>query len=491
MIEHEQFKKMKEYKEIGLSKEKTRQHLKITRYEINKWWNLDEREFLSKQGESRIKMDQYREFIISHLRVCPQMHDTNIRYKLREAFPDFDVPRCTFQYYMKKLREQTGYVRPFSRQTSVRKDLPPAYEAQVDFGQFKMRNLYDREVRVYFFVMVLSYSRMKFVYFSYEPFTTASAIEAHKLAFKYFGGRTQTILYDQDRVFVVSDTLGTIIFVNEFEEFVRKTGFQVVLCKPSDPQTKGKVEEVVKYVKEGFLTGRIYAGIDSLNTACLAWLDREGNNKIHSATKKTPKEMYKEEAKYLQSVEPGGRRMESIFSVTMDNYITYKDNRYEIPQEAMLEGCRVRVIEEAESLLIFRASTDELVYKHRLCTEVGRVISIEGKHKEIVSMDELEEVFADSISAGKFFDVLHYGNPRYLDSQCKRLLRMTNYYTVAQLEDGFAYCLRIGDCTVYELTSYLILRFGETVARQFLSDSQMRNYKKRVNQIREEQHGRL
>ena len=138
MIEHEQMGKMKEYKEIGLSKEKTRQHLKITGYEINKWWNLDEREFLSKQGESRIKMDRYREFIISHL-------------------------------------------------------------------------------RVYFFVMVLSYSRMKFVYFSYEPFTTASAIEAHKLAFKYFGGRTQTILYDQDRVFVVSDTLGTIIFVNEFE----------------------------------------------------------------------------------------------------------------------------------------------------------------------------------------------------------------------------------------------------------------------------------
>ena len=227
MIEHEQFKKMKEYKEIGLSKEKTRQHLKITRYEINKWWNLDEREFLSKQGESRIKMDRYREFIISHLRVCPQMHDTNIRYKLREAFPDFDVPRCTFQYYMKKLREQTGYVRPFSRQTSVRADLPPAYEA-------------------------------------------------HKLAFKYFGGRTQTILYDQDRVFVVSDTLGTIFFVNEFEEFVRKTGFQVVLCRPQDPQSKGKVEEVVKHVKENFLCGRIYSGIDSLNTACLACPNKNG-----------------------------------------------------------------------------------------------------------------------------------------------------------------------------------------------------------------------
>ena len=108
---------------------------------------------------------------------------------------------------MAKTVKDAGYVRPFGRKTSMRKDLPPGYEAQVDFGQYKMRNMYDRKVRVYFFCMVLSYSRMKFAYFSSDPFTTETAIEAHRLAFRYFSGRTQTILYDRDRVFVVSRVL--------------------------------------------------------------------------------------------------------------------------------------------------------------------------------------------------------------------------------------------------------------------------------------------
>ncbi|MBQ8540814.1 MAG: IS21 family transposase [Clostridia bacterium] len=490
MIDYEQFKKMKEYKEIGLSKEKTRKHLKITMYEINKWWHLDEKEYFEKQSEATYQMDPYRDFIIHHLKICPQMHDMNIRYKLRENFPDFNVPRSSFQRYMRKLREQTGFVRPFERQVTVRPDLPPGYEAQVDFGQFKMRNLYDREVRIYFFVMVLSYSRMKFVYFSHDPFTTATAIEAHRMAFQYFGGRTQTILYDQDRVFVISENLGNIVFVKEFEDFVRKAGFQVVLCRPSDPQTKGKVEEVVKHVKESFLKGRIYSGIDSLNSACLSWLDLEGNGKVHLATKKKPRDMFREEVKYLQSVKPEGRGVGSVFSVTMDNYISYKDNRYEIPQEAMLEGCRVRVVEDDGNLLIYRSATDDLVCKHPLCTDVGRVISLEGKKRDIVSMEELEDLFADSWVAETFFNAIHEGNPRYMDSQCKRLLRMTNYYSIAQLEDGMAYCSRMGECTVHELTSYLIFRFGESVAAQFLNTSQMRNYKRRVAEIKEEQNGR-
>jgi len=49
---------------------------------------------------------------------------------------------------------------------------------------------------------------MKFVYFSPDPFTTKTAIKAHNYAFQYFGGRTQTILYDLDRVYVVSENLG-------------------------------------------------------------------------------------------------------------------------------------------------------------------------------------------------------------------------------------------------------------------------------------------
>ena len=59
---------------------------------------------------------------------------------------------------------------------------------------------------------------MKFAYFSNQPFDAKKTIEAHKYAFKYFGGRPQMLVYDQDRLIVVSENMGDVIFVKEFEE---------------------------------------------------------------------------------------------------------------------------------------------------------------------------------------------------------------------------------------------------------------------------------
>ena len=44
--------------------------------------------------------------------------------------------------------------------------------------------------------------------------------------------------------------------------------------------------------------------------------------------------------------------------------------------------------------------------------------------------------------------------------------------------------------TVFELSAYLLYRYGETIGRKYLADSQFSNYKKRANKIKEEQDGR-
>ena len=89
-------------------------------------------------------------------------------------------------------------------------------------------------------------------------------------------------MYDQDKVFVVSENFGNVIFVPEFEEYVKETGYSIILCRPRDPQTKGKVEAMVGTVKYSFLEGRTYTGIDSLNSAALAL--RRGTARSGSAT---------------------------------------------------------------------------------------------------------------------------------------------------------------------------------------------------------------
>ncbi len=123
---------------------------------------------------------------------------------------------------MKKVREEAGSLKP-ARKYSMREETEPGYEGQVDFGQYVMKTMYGRNIRIYFFSMILSYSKMKFAYFSVELFDARKTIESHIYAFKYFGGRSQMIVYDQDKTMVVSENLDDVIFVKEFEEFLKET----------------------------------------------------------------------------------------------------------------------------------------------------------------------------------------------------------------------------------------------------------------------------
>src|ERR1039457_3261213 len=107
--------------------------------------------------------------------------------------------------------------------------------------------------RIHFFVMMLSRSRMKFVQFSEVPFTTHMTIDAHEEAFKFFGGIPQEIVYDQDRLLLVEERMGELLLTNEFKDYVFEQEFQLHFCRKADPQSKGTVEGVVKYVKNNFL----------------------------------------------------------------------------------------------------------------------------------------------------------------------------------------------------------------------------------------------
>lgn len=175
--------------------------------------------------------------------------------------------------------------------------------------------------------MTLSYSRMKFAYFSVDPFDVKTTIDAHIAAFHYFGGRTQMIMYDQDRTMVISENLGEVIFVKEFEEFIKDTGFSIYLCKGYDPSTKGKVEKTVDFVKHQFLDGRVYYGLDRLNQEFIDWLDHDGNGMINDTTKKSPRELFKKEYLKLQKYYEKKNDEIVVHSVYHDT-VEYRYNLY-------------------------------------------------------------------------------------------------------------------------------------------------------------------
>ena len=55
------------------------------------------------------------------------------------------------------------------------------------------------------------------------------------------------IVYDQDTLLLISENKGDLILTEAFRKYAEYRGFKLHFCRKSDPQSKGKVENVIKY----------------------------------------------------------------------------------------------------------------------------------------------------------------------------------------------------------------------------------------------------
>lgn len=103
----ENFRKIQEYKKLGLSQMKTATNLSLTLSSVRKWWDASEEDLLSVEKTRAEYLDNYKEFMLSQLHTCPQMKVTNLYFKLKETFPDFECSKAPFYKYVQKLWRQT------------------------------------------------------------------------------------------------------------------------------------------------------------------------------------------------------------------------------------------------------------------------------------------------------------------------------------------------------------------------------------------------
>lgn len=99
--------------------------------------------------------------------------------------------------YMSLYRYVTRHVRPPEKPVTVRLHSEPATQAQVDFGY--AGRLVDPETgrprRAWAFIMVLSYSRHRFVRLVFRQ-DSPTWIDCHLRAFRFFQGCVKTIVLD-------------------------------------------------------------------------------------------------------------------------------------------------------------------------------------------------------------------------------------------------------------------------------------------------------
>ena len=185
------------------------------------------------------------------------------------------------------------------------------------------------------------------------------------------------LLYDQDSVYLKSENLGDYILADDFHQYRNERSINVSFCRKADPQTKGKIENVIGYIKHNFLRARTFYDIDRLNEEALAWLKRTANGTPHSTTKKLPGDEWIIEKDYLKVFNPTSIILKEKlpeYTVRKDNTVSYRGCFYRVPYGTYNgKGTTVFLSTKEETISLYNHQSN-LIAEHNISKEKGKII---------------------------------------------------------------------------------------------------------------------
>ncbi len=280
-----------------------------------------------------------------------------------------------------------------------------------------------RSSSAYFIAMVLSHSRKKYVEWFDRPVDTEMFINFHQNAFRAFEGVPEEVVYDQTKLAVIQENYGEVEFNESFNRYALWCKYDPYICRKFDPETKGKVEAVVKYIKHGFLPGRRFEDFGDLNSQWHRWLNEVGDVKVHETAGEPPYELWLKEKEHLKPFKEGrfpNTESFKIHNVNQDGLVKVLGNRYSVPSAHHGSQIKVRVTEEKAEL---RNLEGDHLFSHWRSLEKGKRF-IERSHyrKEYkIPTEELTEKLISLYGDEKVAELLKKNFPRHYREQCKRL----------------------------------------------------------------------
>lgn len=234
----------------------------------------------------------------------------------------------TVKRYVSGIKEQRDRV------AYVRFETMPGQQAQVDFGDFQIKEPDGSLKTVYCFIMVLGYSRHIYIEFI-ENCTMTKFLACHQHAFGFFGGIPAEILYDNMKNVVIKHLVGKIQWNKTFESFCVHYGYKPLATPPYSPWAKGKVERPIKYVRERFWNGYIYQDLSRTNSDVRQWINSVAAQRVHGTVKEKVEVRFLREKPCLGGLpgHPFDISEKVLRKVYKDCQIAFDGNRYVVPHE--------------------------------------------------------------------------------------------------------------------------------------------------------------
>jgi len=366
-------------RERGLAKKAIARQLGLDVKTVRRWWD---RTWKAQQRRPRGRvLDRWAAFLRAR---APEVGFNSV-VLCRELVGLGE--RCCASTVAKYIAPWRAALRP--AEATVRFETGPGEQGQVDWGSTWIYLGVER-VRVHLFTMVLGFSRRLFAK-AYGNEGLESLLDAHAAAFAHFGGRPESLLYDNPRTIVIAkdEATGQVSWNATFKDRMDFYGLKVRLCRYYRAQTKGKVESGVKYVKRNALAGRRFASLDDLNAYLLRWCVEVADQRVHGTTHEKPADRFAR-AERLIAVDqraPTPRERVETRLLSRDGYVAVDANRYPVPLDWVeaVEVVDVRIL--AEEIWIHRPGVDpvhhaRLAGKHQVARWNGEARQVRRRPSE-------------------------------------------------------------------------------------------------------------
>jgi transposase len=347
-------------------------------------------------------------------------------------------------------------VRP--RQAFLRLEFAAGEVAQVDWGEFG--DVFGDGIKIHCFAMVLAYSRYIYIEFTrsekFEEF-----IRCHENAFKFFGGAPKECWYD-NLTTAVSDRVGSLIRFNaRFMAYIGHHSIRPHACNVARGNEKGRVEDLIKYIRMNFWPGRTFTDFEDLTKQAIVWRNQIANQREHRSTRRVVRLLFEAEEKAaLLPLNPTPYDTDEVFSrhVPPDFHIQYETNRYSVPWTLVGMVVTIRV----NNLGVKIYYNEKFITSHPRSYLKNKVFTIEGHRAGLLDRKpgatretwQLGYVKQLGPKMNEYVELVRQG-PRSLKNELSRLVALVTIYGSDLVLDACQECMSAGIVGVDSVELYL------------------------------------
>jgi transposase len=470
MITMKQYMAVKQYQRQGLTVSAIAVKLGRDRKTVRKYYRMDKDEFLrylERMAERGKGFEAYKDEILDIYR----NHEGRIVYAsavydfLHEKHGDLPGSERTLRNYLAYLKAAGLAGKGKGREYRPVDPLPYGKQAQIDFGQET-----TSIGKIHFAVVILARSRYRYVAAQEKPFTTQDVIGHLLDAFEYFCGVPEELVLDQDRTMLVAENLGDLDTTKAFTDFIAEQDLRLWACRAADPESKGKVENSVKFVKTNFFSSRTFSDFSALESDLRKWLVR-ANGRISQATRMIPLADFEAHEKpvlrplrasiFRSSATSGPRERRKV---DQQSLVSVAGSKYSVPSSFRLS--EVEIDRSDGFVRIYDPASGLEVAVHNESTSPGAIVTSAGHYSDRKAASEalrgeLLSRLPDNPEWAAFVDGIWTMYRRYFRGHAIRLARLfARPPDPAILGQALAFCLDRGLTTAQELLDAYVARGG-------------------------------